>query len=115
MKRIVVLLTLITVCIIGGVYAYNSSNIEVSEDTKYSIEYDTKIVHIQNTSTKRVLVQLEIINDIKTTFGNYQPMSVEYQEIVLSPNESKDIKIIQYHTRKVRYDIVKEVELKGGE
>lgn len=113
MKKLSALVVLLLV-IIGSIYTYaTSSNIEVSEDTKYSIERDTKIVNIKNTSSKKVLVQLEVINDIKTTFGNYQPMSVEYQEIILDPHEEKDIELIQYHTRKVRWDIVKEVELKG--
>lgn len=115
MKKLSALVILLLV-IIGSVYTYaTSSNIEVSEDSKYAIEYDTKLVIIKNTSSKKLLVQMEVINDIKTSFGNYQPMSVEYEEIILQPHEEKTVKLIQYHTRKLRYDIVKEVELKGGE
>lgn len=111
MKKLFVLV-LIIVAAITGVYAYNSSNIIVSEDSKHAIEYDTKIITIENTSNKKMLVQVEVINDVKTSFGNYQPMSIEYKEVILGPKEKKNMDIIQYHTRKVRYDIVKEVELK---
>lgn len=112
MKKIFAILVVIAVCIIGGVYAYNSNNIEVSESVKHSIEYDTKTIKLSNNSSHKKLVQLEITTDIKTTFGNYQPMSVEYQEVIINPGEEKSVDIRQYHTRKVRWDIVKEVELK---
>lgn len=115
MKRLLALVVLLLI-IIGSVYTYaTSSNIEVSEDTKYSIEHDTKLVGLKNNTNKKILVQVKIINDVKTTFGNYMPMSTEYQEIILGPKEEKTLNIIQYHTRKVRYEIVKEVELEGGE
>lgn len=113
MKKVLALVVVLLV-IIGGVYAYTSNNnIQVSEDTKYSVGYDTKIVTLTNNSSHKKLVQLEVINDVKTSFGNYQPMTIEYKEVILSPGEKKEINIIQYHTRKVRWDIVKEVELKG--
>ena len=113
MKRLLALVIGLLV-IIGGVYAYTFNNkVEVSEDTKYRIEYDTKILTLINNSTNKKLVQLEVINDVKTSFGNYQPMTIEYKEVILSPGEKKEINIVQYHTRKVRWDIVKEVELKG--
>ena len=112
MKRLFALITILLV-VIGGVYAYNSNNtILVSEDMKHRVEYDTKIIKLTNNSSHKTLVQLEVIEDVKTSFGNYQPMSVEYQEVILQPHEEKEIKLIQYHTRKLRYDIVKEVELK---
>lgn len=112
MKKLLALLVLLLV-VIGGVYAYNSNDtIQVSEGMKHSVEYDTKIVSIKNNTSHKRLVQLEIVNDVKTTFGNYQAFSVEYKEIILEPGEEKTVDIIQYHTRKVRYDIVKEVELK---
>ena len=113
MKKLSALLAALLLVIIGGVYAYNSSNIiQVSEGTKHRIEYDTKIVTLKNNTSYKRLVQLEIVNDVKTTFGNYQPLSVEYKEVILEPGEEKTVDIIQYHTHKVRYDIVKEVELK---
>lgn len=113
MKKLSVLLAALLLIIIGGVYAYNSGNtIQVSEGTKHRVEYDTKIVSLKNNTSHKRLVQLEITNEVKTTFGNYQTFSVEYKEVILEPGEEKTVDIIQYHTRKVRYDIVKEVELK---
>ena len=115
MKKLSALVILLLV-IIGSVYTYaTSSNIEIIEDTKYRIEYDTKTLNIKNTSNKRQLVQLEVIEEVKTSFGNYQPFSIKYEEIILNPKEEKSIDIIQYHTRKLSYKVVKEVELKGGE
>lgn len=115
MKKLVSL-AIILLTIIGGIYVYaTSSSIEVIESTKYRIEYDTKTLNIKNTSNKRQLVQLEVIEEVKTSFGNYQPFSIKYEEVILDPKEEKSIDIIQYHTRKLRYKIVKEVELKGGE
>ena len=113
MKKLSVLLAALLLIIIGGVYAYNSSNtIQVSEGTKHRVEYDTKIVSLKNNTSHKRLVQLEITNEVKTTFGNYQTFSVEYKEVILEPGEEKTVDIIQYHTRKARYDIVKEIELK---